>query len=185
MVSAGNQLQYFIHVNPYSIENNYNLGRIFTIRAKALEISGEIHIVIISVDMFIGNFLGRGCVVMFGRATDRQTDVINLSFSCTFLYIALFNIRPPEAGIPRKAVMPFHGFPSPAVFLRASYEQRSCRMCVSDRACTKEETHIPATMWRQPRLRRSEAESKCAATRYSARQMPCGVEVRCKDAGIR
>ena len=67
----------------------------------------------------------RRATILTDRQTDRQTDVINLSFCHTFLYIALFNMRPPEAGISRKAVMPFHGFPSPAVFLRSGYEQRS------------------------------------------------------------
>jgi len=56
--------------------------------------------------------------ILTDRQTDRQTDVINLSFCHIFLYIVPFNIRPPEAGISRKAVMPFLGFPSPAVFLR-------------------------------------------------------------------
>ena len=72
------------------------------------------------------------CLII-DRQTDRQTDAINLSFRCVFLYVTLFNIRPPEAGISRKAVKPFHGFPSPAVFCVQATSSAVSGMCVSDR----------------------------------------------------
>ena len=98
-----------------------------------------------------------------------RSDVVNLSFRCIFLYVALFNIRPPEAGISRKAVMPFLGFPSPAVFLRVSFEQRSCKE-VRFRPCLHEggNTHL--------------CNYVATATTETERS---GVEVRCKDVGIR
>ena len=69
------------------------------------------------------------CLIIDSQ-TDRQTDVINLSFCCIFLYVTLFNIRPPEAGISRKAAKPFHGFPSPAVFLRPAVCMQDAGGCI-------------------------------------------------------
>ena len=63
------------------------------------------------------------CLII-DRQTDRQTDVINKS---VFL---LFNIGPPEAGISRKAAKPFHGFPSPAVFLRPAVCMQDAGGCI-------------------------------------------------------
>ncbi len=57
------------------------------------------------------------CLII-NRQTDRQTDIINLSFCRIFLYIVLLNIRPPEAGISCGAFMPCGMTRSPAVFLR-------------------------------------------------------------------
>ena len=56
------------------------------------------------------------CLII-NRQTDRQTDTIILSFYHVYLYIVPLNTGPPGAGISRKAVMPFLGFPFLAVFL--------------------------------------------------------------------
>ena len=68
---------------------------------------------------------------MFGRATiltDRQTDRLTKSVFLWNLFIySVIQYKTAGGGDFQKGCNAFSWVPAPAVFLRASYEQRSCR----------------------------------------------------------